>query len=75
MKYISITFIATVGIVLAGCSTSAAPAANNLQTIPPPVPETSASLVPGPNHKYDVGGSLGVQAHANVGGSVGQTGK
>jgi|JI9StandDraft_2_1071091.scaffolds.fasta_scaffold148854_1 hypothetical protein len=40
---------------LAGCSSQATPANNDIQYVPPipavsPVPETTATLVPGPNH-------------------------
>lgn len=74
MKTLAIITVAGIGLVMAGCSSQATPATNNLNTIAP-IPETTASLVPGPNHSYGIGGSVGAQSNPTVGGSVGVEGK
>jgi hypothetical protein len=54
LQLIAVSAVLAVG-ALAGCSSQATPANNDIQYVPPipavtPVPETSATLVPGPNH-------------------------
>lgn len=75
MKYAIAAVVITAA--LAGCSTQFKPADNIIT----PIPETSASLVPGPNHTWEpgdevgVGGEVGSQSNSGVGGSVGLEGK
>jgi hypothetical protein len=54
LQLIAVSSVLAIG-ALAGCSSQTTPANNDIQYVPPipavtPVPETSATLVPGPNH-------------------------
>jgi len=60
MKSVVIALGVVSVLAVSACSAQPQRADNTIQTISP-LPETSASLVPGPNHSYNVGGSVGAE--------------